>query len=111
MKKRNLLALTAALALSSSAAFAASSAQDAAAEAASAAPVETIGKITDVLEGGAAQLLEVRISEACSVLADDVKRTVSGKPKTAYVPFTEEHIGAVDIERKTVELMHLWILE
>ena len=33
--------------------------------AASAAPVETIGKITDVLEGGAAQLLEVRISEAC----------------------------------------------
>ena len=39
MKKRNLLALTAALALSSSAAFAASSAQDAAAEAASAAPV------------------------------------------------------------------------
>jgi len=61
--------------------------------AASAAPVETIGKITDVLEGGAAQLLEVRISEACSVLADDVKRTVSGKPKTVYVPFTEEHIG------------------
>ena len=79
--------------------------------AASAAPVETIGKITDVLEGGAAQLLEVRISEACSVLADDVKRTVSGKPKTVYVPFTEEHIGAVDIEGKTVELMHLWILE
>ena len=39
MKKRNLLALTAALALSSSAAFAASSAQDAAVEAASAAPV------------------------------------------------------------------------
>ena len=39
MKKRNLLALTAALALSSSAAFAASSAQDAATEAASAAPV------------------------------------------------------------------------
>ena len=39
MKKRNLLALTAALALSSSAAFAAPSAQDAAAEAASAAPV------------------------------------------------------------------------
>ena len=39
MKKRNLLALTAALALSSSAAFAASSAQDAAAEAASVAPV------------------------------------------------------------------------
>ena len=39
MKKRNLLALTAALTLSSSAAFAASSAQDAAMEAASAAPV------------------------------------------------------------------------
>ena len=55
--------------------------------------------------------MEVRISEACSVLADDVKRTVSGKPKTVYVPFTEEHIGAVDIEGKTVELMHLWILE
>ena len=39
MKKRNLLALTAALALSSSAAFAASSAQDAAVEAASAGSV------------------------------------------------------------------------
>ena len=39
MKKRSMLAVAAALALSSSAAFAASSAQDAAAEAASAAPV------------------------------------------------------------------------
>ena len=39
MKKRNLLAVAAVLALSSSAAFASPSAQDAAAEAASAAPV------------------------------------------------------------------------
>ena len=73
--------------------------------------VETIGTITDVLEGGAAYLLEVRISEECSVLADNIKYTASGKIRTVYVPFSDVHIGNIDIENKTVLLMHLWIVE
>ncbi|MBP3710021.1 MAG: 16S rRNA processing protein RimM [Treponema sp.] len=73
--------------------------------------IKTIGTITDVLEGGAAYLLEVRISEECSVLADNIKYTASGKIRTVYVPFSDAHIGKVDIENKAVLLMHLWILE
>lgn len=73
--------------------------------------IETIGTITDVLEGGEAYLFEVRLSEECSVLADNIKYTASGKIRTVYVPFSDAYIGAVDIENKTVHLMHLWILE
>ncbi len=74
------------------------------------APV-VVGTITDVLEGGAGDLLEVSLSESCSILADDIKKTSSGKPRTVLVPFNEVHIGKVDIENRTVQLMHLWILE
>lgn len=73
-------------------------------------PVE-IGSITDVLEGGAGDLLEVSLSESCNILADTVKFTSSGKPRTVLVPFNKEHIGNVDVEAGTVQLMHLWILE
>lgn len=79
--------------------------------AAEAAPVEKIGTITDVLEGGAAYLFEVTLSESCAILADNIRLTASGKSRTVLVPFTEEHIGRIDIENKTVQLMHLWILE
>jgi 16S rRNA processing protein RimM len=79
--------------------------------AAEAAPVEKIGTITDVLEGGAAYLFEVTLSESCTILADNIRFTASGKNRTVLVPFSEEHIGKVDIENKTVQLMHLWILE
>jgi 16S rRNA processing protein RimM len=79
--------------------------------AAEAAPVEKIGTITDVLEGGAAYLFEVSLSESCTILADNIKLTSSGKARTVLVPFTEEHIGRIDIKTKTVQLMHLWILE
>ena len=73
-------------------------------------PVE-IGSITDVLEGGAGDLLEVSLSESCNILADDIKFTSSGKPRKVLVPFNKEHIGKVDIQAGTVQLMHLWILE
>ena len=79
--------------------------------AAEAAPAEKVGTITDVLEGGAAYLFEVTLSESCNVLSDTVKLTASGSPRTVLVPFTEEHIGKIDIDNKTVQLMHLWILE
>lgn len=72
---------------------------------------EVVGSITDVLEGGAGELLEVLLSEDCSVLKEEVKLTASGKPRTVLVPFNETYIGKVDIQQKSVQLMHLWILE
>ncbi|WP_407435629.1 ribosome maturation factor RimM [Treponema sp.] len=70
-----------------------------------------IGTITDVLEGGAGDLLEISLSESCSILADNIKKTSSGKPRRVLVPLNREHIGKVDIEARTIQLMHLWILE
>ena len=74
------------------------------------API-VIGSITDVLEGGAGDLLEGVLSESCGLLDDSVKKTSSGKPRTVLVPFNDTHVGRVDVEGKTVQLMHLWILE
>jgi len=56
-----------------------------------------LGKITDVLEGGAGYLLEVSLSDSCD--------------RKVLVPFNKEFIGKVDIKNGTVQLMHLWILE
>ena len=62
----------------------------------SVAPKE-VGTITDVMEGGAGYLLEVSLSENCD--------------RKVLVPFNKEFIGKVDVKNKTVQLMHLWILE
>ena len=70
-----------------------------------------VGTITDVLEGGAGYLLEVSISESCTVLSDDLKRTSSGKARKALVPLNLNHICNVNVKEKTIQLMHLWILE
>ena len=70
-----------------------------------------VGSITDVLEGGAGELLEVLLSEDCDVLKEEVKLNANKKPRTDYVPFNETHVGKVDIPNKSVQLMHLWILE
>ncbi|MDE5580817.1 MAG: ribosome maturation factor RimM [Treponemataceae bacterium] len=70
-----------------------------------------VGSITDVLEGGAGELLEVLLSEDCNVLKEEVKLNANKKPRTVYVPFNETHVGKVDIPNKSVQLMHLWILE
>lgn len=75
------------------------------------APAETVGTITDVLEGGAGYLLEVSLSESCTVLADDMKFTASGKARKVLVPFTLQHVCNIDVKNKTIQLMHLWILE
>jgi 16S rRNA processing protein RimM len=56
-----------------------------------------VGTITDVLEGGGGYLLEVSLSESCD--------------RKVLVPFNKQFIGKVDIKNKTVQLMHLWILE
>ena len=70
-----------------------------------------VGTVTDVLEGGAGYLLEVSISESCTVLADEFKFTSSGKARKVLIPFTLKHVSEVDIKHKTIQLMHLWILE
>ena len=70
-----------------------------------------VGSITDVLEGGASELLEVLLSEDCDVLKEEVKLNANKKPRTVYVPFNETHVGKIDIPNKSVQLMHLWILE
>ena len=56
-----------------------------------------MGKITDVMEGGGGNLLEVSLAESCD--------------RKVLVPFNNQFIGKVDIKNKTVQLMHLWILE
>ena len=58
---------------------------------------KVVGTITDVLEGGGGNLLEVSIVESCD--------------RKVLVPFNNEFIGKVDMKNKTVQLMHLWILE
>lgn len=70
-----------------------------------------VGTITDVLEGGAGDLLEVVLSESCSLLPQELRTTSSGKPRKVLVPFKKEFIGTVDTKNKQVQLMHLWILE
>lgn len=70
-----------------------------------------VGTITDVLEGGAGDLLEVVLSESCSLLSQELRTTSSGKPRKVLVPFKKEFIGTVDTKNKKVQLMHLWILE
>jgi len=54
-----------------------------------------IGKITGVTEGGAGDLLEVS-------LTDGEKR---------FVPLRKEFVGKIDMQARTIELMHRWILE
>lgn len=77
----------------------------------------TVGKITDVLEGGANDLLQVSLSESVDALLnrtdkDGTNLDASKKaPREVLVPFQKEFIGTVDIQNKVIHLMHLWILE
>ncbi len=67
---------------------------------------QVVGKITDVLGGGADDLLQVEVSECLNTDSDG-----TDKKRTVLVPFRKEFIGTVDIENSYVQLMHLWILE
>jgi len=70
-----------------------------------------VGTITDVMEGGSGDLLEIVLAEDCNLLADDVKLNAKGKPNRVYIPFKFDFVRNIDIKNKTVQLMHLWILE
>ncbi len=67
---------------------------------------KVVGKITDVLGGGADDLLQVEVSESL-----DADSNSTDKKRTVLVPFRKEFIGTVDIENGIVQLMHLWILD
>jgi 16S rRNA processing protein RimM len=62
-----------------------------------------LGRITAVMEGGAGDLLEVTLSEGSEF--------GEAKLETRIVPLRKEFVGKVDMQAKTVELMHRWILE
>ena len=70
-----------------------------------------VGTVINVLEGGSGYLVEIKLSESCRLLGDDIKFNRKGKVNTVYVPFKDEFIGKINIEEKTMQLMHLWILE
>ena len=72
-----------------------------------------VGTVTDVLEGGSGDLLEVALAEDCDFLDGHVRFTSDGKARTVLVPLSGEagFIGAVDVRKKMIQLMHLWILE
>jgi 16S rRNA processing protein RimM len=84
-----------------------------------AAPAIVVGTVTDVLEGGAGDLLEVSLTESCDVLIRNGISIYPGKNGSAadtetrkvLIPFKSEFIGDVDLVHKTIRLMHLWILE
>lgn len=75
------------------------------------APAETVGTVTDVLEGGGGYLLEVSLSENCNILADNIKYDASGKIRSVLIPFRKQYLGKIDVEKQEIVLMHLWILE
>jgi len=70
-----------------------------------------VGTITDVMEGGSGNLLEVLLAENCDCLSDSIKYDSNGKVRTVYVPLKNQFIGKVDVKNKIIQLMHLWILE
>ena len=70
-----------------------------------------VATVRRVFEGGAGFLVEAVMLPTCTFLGDEVKLDKKGKPRTVYVPFKDAFIGCVDIERKRMELLNLWILE
>ena len=71
----------------------------------------TVGTITDVIEGGSGNLLEVLLAENCEELAQNVRFDSNNKIRKVYVPFNPQFVRNVDVKNKCIQLMHLWILE
>jgi 16S rRNA processing protein RimM len=55
---------------------------------------EIIGNVISILEGGASELFEVELTSG----------------KTVLIPFRDEFIGEISIEKKLIELKNKWIL-
>ncbi|AEF81075.1 ribosome maturation factor RimM [Leadbettera azotonutricia] len=56
---------------------------------------ETLGVITDIIEGGAGELAELKLKAG----------------ETKLVPFRSEFFGGVDVENRRAILLEKWILE
>lgn len=72
-----------------------------------------VGTVTDVMEGGSGDLLEVKLAEDCDFLDESIRFNSDGKVRTVLIPMNGEagFIGDVDVRKKKIQLMHLWILE
>ena len=78
-----------------------------------------VGTVTNVMEGGSGYLVEISLSEGCTVLVQGFNVDAEGNERQtklhegqkALVPFNEEFFGNVDVKNRTMCLMHLWILE
>ena len=71
-----------------------------------------VGTVTNVIEGGSGNLLEILLTENCDLLEDDVKYSADKKKvRTVYVPLNFKFVRNVDVKNKSIQLMHLWILE
>lgn len=78
---------------------------------AAASQEDVVGTVTNVMEGGSGYLVEILLSESCTLIDEGIRLDKNGNPKKVYVPFINQFIGKVDVESKKMELMHLWILE
>lgn len=68
-----------------------------------------VGHITDVIEGGGTNLLEVSLADSENVVSNHTDKKKGESVR--FVPFNKEFIGMVDVENGVVQLKHLWILE
>ena len=57
---------------------------------------KVVGKITNVVEGGSSFLVELSEVET---------------GRLVYIPFNDEFIGEINLQKFTVQLMHRWILD
>jgi len=62
---------------------------------------ERLGTVSDVVEGGGAQLVEVSLGGSSIEKAGEKR----------FVPFRKEFVGKVDLDGGTLELLVPWILE
>lgn len=71
---------------------------------------EKAGTVVNIAQG-AGCLLEVKINKDCALLSEKSRQTSRGAERRVMVPFTDEHIGDVDVNSKKMQLHHLWVLE
>jgi 16S rRNA processing protein RimM len=67
--------------------------------------LEPLGRVTDVIEGGSGQLLELRL------VSTPASAGVDGAGELRLVPFRGEFFGEVSPERGRAVLLARWILE
>ncbi len=79
---------------------------------------ETIGIISDVMEGGGGSLIEIFLHKASldntvshAADAECVSKISKKAAEKKLVPFRKEFFGLIDLEKGRAELLNTWILE